>query len=57
MLLRRNTFKLKLKGQKKIFNVNTSETKLDLSYLILDTADLRIQTSTRGKECNFIIKR
>ena len=51
----RDTYRLKVRGWKKIFHANTNEKKAGLAILISDKIDLKIKTVTRDKEGHYIM--
>ena len=53
----RDTYRLKVKGWKKIFHANGDQKKAGLSIVILDKIGLEIKTVIRDKEEYYIIKR
>ena len=46
----RNTYRLKVKGWKKVFHANGDQTKAGVSILISDKIDFEIKTMLRDKE-------
>ena len=53
----RGTYRLKVKGWKKIFHANGDQKKAGLAIVILDKIGLEIKTVIRDKEEYYIIKR
>ena len=51
----RNTYRLKLKGWKKIFHANGNQKKAGLEILISHKIDFKIKTITRDKEAHYIM--
>ena len=51
----RDTFRLKVKGWKKIFYVNGNQKKAGVAILISDKIDFKIKTVTRHKEAHYIM--
>ena len=51
----RDTYRLKVKGWKKIFHANGNQKKAGVAILISDKIDLNIKTSTRDKEGQYIM--
>ena len=51
----RNTYRLKLKGWKKIFHVNGNQKKAEVAILISDKIDFKIKTVTRDMEGQYIM--
>ena len=51
----RDTYRLKLRGWKKIFHENENQRKPGLAILISDKIDFKIKTITRGKEGHYIM--
>ena len=45
----RDTYRLKVKGRKKIFHANGNQKKAGVAILISDKIDLKIKTITRDK--------
>ena len=53
----RDTYKLKVRGWKKIFHANGNQKKAEVAILISDKIDFKIKTITRDKEgCYIMIK-
>ena len=50
-----DTYRLKVKGWKKIFHANTNQKKLGVAILISDKIDFKIKTITRDKEGHHIM--
>ena len=46
----RDTYRLKVRGWKKIFHANGSQKRAGIALLISDKTDLKIKTITREKE-------
>ena len=46
----RDTYRLKVRGQKKIFHANGNQKKARVAILISDKIDFKIETITRDKE-------
>ena len=51
----RDTYRLKVKGWKKIFHANGNHKKAGVPILISDKIDFRIKTVTRDKEGHYIM--
>ena len=51
----RDTFRLKVKGWKKIFYANTDQKKAEVATLISDEIDLKIKPVKRDKEGQYIM--
>ena len=51
----RDTYRLKLRGWKKIFHANGNQKKAGVAILISDKIDFEIKTITRNKEGHYII--
>ena len=51
----RDTYRLKVRGWKKIFHANGNQKKAGVAILISDKTDFKIKTVTRGKEGHFIM--
>ena len=51
----RDTYRLKLKGWKKILHANGNQKKAGVAILISDKIDFKIKTITRGKEEYYIM--
>ena len=51
----RDTYRLKVRGWKKIFRANGNQKKAGVAILILDKIDFKIKTITRGKEGHYIM--
>ena len=46
----RDTYRLKVKGRKKIFHANGNQKKAGVAILVSDKKDIKIKTVTRDKE-------
>ena len=51
----RDTYKLKVKGWKKIFHANRDQKKLRVAIVISDKIDFKIKTVKRDKEGHYIM--
>ena len=51
----RDTYRLKVRGWKKIFHVNGSQKKAGVGILISDKIDFKIKTITRDREGHYTI--
>ena len=51
----RDTYRLKVKGCKKIFHANANQKKAGLAILTSDKTDFKIKTVTRDKEGHYIM--
>ena len=51
----RDTYRLKVRGWKKIFHANENQKKAGLAILISDKIDFKIKNVTREKERHYII--
>ena len=51
----RDTYRLKVRGWKKIFHANGDQKKAGVAILISDKIDFKIQTITRDKEGHYIM--
>ena len=51
----RHTYRLKVRGWKKIFHANGNLKKAGVAILISDKIDFKIKTITRGKEGHYIM--
>ena len=51
----RDTYRLKVKGWKKIFHANGNQKKTGVAILISDKKDFKIKTVTRDKEGHYIM--
>ena len=51
----RNTYRLKVKGWKKILHANGNQKKAGASILVSDKIDFKIKTVTRDKEGHYIM--
>ena len=49
----RNTYRLKVKGWKRIFHANGNQKKAGVAILISDKIDFKIKTVTRDKEGHY----
>ena len=49
------TWKLKMKGQKKVFYANGNQRKTGVAILLSDKIDIKIKTVTREKEGHYIM--
>ena len=49
----RDTYRLKVRGWKKVFHANGMKRKLELQFL--DKVDFKIKTVTRDKEVHYIM--
>ena len=54
-LKRRDTYKLKVKGWKKIFHTNGDQKKAEVAILISDKIDFEIKAVKRDKEGHYIM--
>ena len=52
---RRDTYRLKVRGWKKIFHANGNQKKAGVAILISDKIDCKINTITRDKEGHYIM--
>ena len=52
----RNTYRLKVRGQKKVFHENGNQKKARIAILISDKADFKLKTITRDKGHCIMIK-
>ena len=50
-----DTYRLKMRGWKKIFHANGNQKKAGVAILISDKIDFKIKTITRDKEGNYIM--
>ena len=50
-----DTYRLKVKGWKKIFHANGNQKKVEVAILISDKIDFKIKTITRDKEGHYIM--
>ena len=50
-----NTYRLKVRGWKKIFHANGNQKKAGVAILISDKTDLKLKTITRDKEGHYIM--
>ena len=53
----RDTYRLKVRGWKKIFRANGNQKKAGVAILISDKIDFKIKTITRDKEGHYIMIR
>ena len=51
----RDTYRLKVRGWKKIFHANENQKKAGVAILISDTIDFKIKTITSDKERHYIM--
>ena len=51
----RNTYRLKVRGRKKIFHANGNRKKAGVAIVISDKIDFKIKTVTRDKEAYYIM--
>ena len=51
----RDTYKLKVRGWKKIFHANMNQKKAGVAILISDNIDLKMKTILRDKESHYIM--
>ena len=51
----RDTYRLKVKGQKKIFHENGNQKKAGVAILVSDKTDFKIKNVTRDKEGHYIM--
>ena len=51
----RDTYRLKVRGQKKIFHANGNQKKAGVAIVISDKIDFKIKTITRDKEGHYIM--
>ena len=51
----RDTYKLKVKGWRKVFHANGNQKRAGIAILISDKIDFKIKTVTRDKEGNYIM--
>ena len=51
----RDTYKLKMKGQKKIFHVNRDQKKAGVAMFVSDKIDFKIKAVKRDKEGHYIM--
>ena len=49
----RGTYRLKVRGWKKIFHANGNQNKAGIAFLISDKTDFKIKTITRDKEGHY----
>ena len=52
---RRDTYRLKVRGWKKIFHANGNQKKAGVAILITDKIDFKIKNVTRDKEGHYIL--
>ena len=53
----RDTYRLKVRGSKKIFHANGNQKKAGVAILISDKIDFKIKTVTRDKEGHYILNK
>ena len=51
----RDTYRLKMRGQKKLFHANGNQKKAGVTIFISDKIDFKIKTITRDKEGHYIM--
>ena len=51
----KDTYRLKVRGQKKIFHANGNQKKAGVAILISDKTDFKIKTIIRNKEGHYIM--
>ena len=51
----RNTYRLKVKGWKKVLHANGNQMKAGVAILISDETDFKIKTVTRDKDGHYLI--
>ena len=51
----RDTYRLKVKGWKKIFHANGNQKKAGVAILVSDKIDFKVKTATRDKEGHYIM--
>ena len=51
----KNTYRLKVRGQKNIFHANGKQKKSGVAFLISDKIDLKIRKITREKEGHYVM--
>ena len=51
----KDTYRLKVKGWKKIFHANGNQKKVVVAILVSDNIDFKIKTATRDKEGHYIV--
>ena len=51
----RNTYRLKVRGQKKIFHGNENQKKAGVAILIPDKIDFKVKNVTRDKEAHYVM--
>ena len=51
----KNTHRLKVKGQEKIFHTNRNPKRAGVAIFISDKIDFQLQLVTRDKECPYIV--
>ena len=51
----RDTYRLKVRGRKKVFHANRNQKKAGVAIFISDKMDFKIKTITRDKEGHYIM--
>ena len=51
----RDTYRLKVRGWKRIFHANGNQKKAGVAILLSDKRDFRIKTITRDREAHYIM--
>ena len=51
----RDTYRLKVRGWKKLFHANENQKKAGIAIFISDKIDFKIKTTTRDKEGHYIM--
>ena len=51
----KDTYRLKVKGWKKIFHANTNQKKAGVAILISDKIDFKTKAVKRDKDCHYIM--
>ena len=54
-IIPRDTYRLKVKGWKKIFHANRDQKKAAVAILMSDKIDFKMKTGTRDKEGHYIL--